>query len=88
MGYGLSEDEAERLRSEMTLGQVAMLLQRRGQTNSAALMLDVQALEWASEWQDGDSWSEASQHIAVLDVDTYMMARFTDRGFRQSRASR
>ncbi|GAA4758052.1 hypothetical protein GCM10023328_47370 [Modestobacter marinus] len=75
VAYGYSEGDAERIRGERTIGQVASLLHSRGQDSSAALMLDVQFLtiqrRYGENWGDDDS-----EFVAILDIESYVVPRF------------
>ncbi|KQS68901.1 hypothetical protein [Modestobacter sp. Leaf380] len=77
VGYGHSEADAERIRGERTIGQVATLLHGRGQDSAAALMLDVQALTY--QYRSSGGWGDSDEEIvAVLDVESYLLPRFTE----------
>lgn len=81
VGWGYTQDEAERLRNDLVIGQAAQLLLDREQPNAAALMRDVQLLEF--EYTDDDSsyrWMESppSTVDAYLDVAPFISRRFTE----------
>jgi hypothetical protein len=82
--FGMPEREVDRLISEKTLGQMAILLHRRGQIHSAALLLDVELMTWQTRYSPdydpgwigeatGTSWQEV-----VFDVESYLVDRFDD----------
>ncbi|ABS06116.1 hypothetical protein [Kineococcus radiotolerans] len=80
VGYGLSETEAQQIRNEIMIGKTAMLLQRRGQDQAAALMLDVQGIDYYSYFLDGrDPWDDkAHVTVAQIDVETYLLPKFSE----------
>jgi hypothetical protein len=81
VGWGYSQEDADRLRGEITLGQTAQLLHKREQDHSAALLLDVQGLSVETYYADGFAgWGSEDRGTleAILDVETYLVSRFTD----------
>lgn len=79
--FGMPEAEVERLRSELFLSKAAYLLSQRGNGHAAALLLDVELMTLDRrctedyDWLNGggETWS-----IAVLDVEPYLVERFTE----------
>lgn len=81
VGWGYSEAEAERLRNDLVIGQAAQLLLDRELPSAAALMRDVQVLEF--EYIDNGSsygWMDSppAEVNAYLDVAPFIRRRFTD----------
>lgn len=81
--YGIGDDEFAQLqaqRDERDLGQAAQLLHKRGQDHAAALMLDVESIDYNRQtigW-DAEGWTPTYRIVAVLDVETFLLPRFTD----------
>lgn len=75
----LPYEERERLYSERVLGQAAIVLHQRGHSESAALMLDVVSIDFDNhtELMDDNSWAR-TYHTAVLEIEPFVIPRFTD----------
>jgi hypothetical protein len=81
VAHGVSKAEAERIRGEQVIAPAAHLLHARGHDHSAALMLDGQGITFENHYADGSgSWSDpyTFKTEAILDVESFLLARFTD----------
>jgi len=78
--YGYSDADVERILNERKIGLAANILHTRGQDSAAALMLDVQSLSVSFVFADGlAGWgSQRGTTEAVLDVESYLVPRFTE----------
>lgn len=88
--FGMPEDVLERLLSERTLGRAAMLLHQRGQVHAAALLLDAQLLSWEGQHSEDYDWmlgTGSSWDVALIDVEPYLLPRFTDERVEEIRTA-
>src|SRR4051812_23850245 len=80
VGWGYTDGEVERMRADLLIGRAAVLLLNREKPSAAALMRDVQVIEFkTSDLHDYD-WMSGEPHVmnAYLDVDPFLRCRFTD----------
>lgn len=87
----MPEDEGDRLRSEAYLSRTAYLLRERGLVHAAALLLDVELLMFEHR-SSGDPFSMTEDNyvtwiVAVLDVEPYLVERFTDERLTEIRSA-
>lgn len=89
VGWGYSRAEAERLRNDLAIGQAAQLLLERELPSAAALMRDVQILEYEHEDNGSYDWmgNSPSVVIAYLDVAPFITRRFTQERLDEIKAA-
>lgn len=73
-GFGSDQNYADT--DDYVLGQVAVLLQQKGLTQAAALMLDVQGFEreWVNSWE----YAEQTGIWLVMEADANLIDMFTE----------
>lgn len=90
VGWGYTEEEAQRLRNDLVIGQAAQLLLDRELPNAAALMRDVQLLEFEFT-DDGSSYgwmnSPPAAVYAYLDVAPFVWRRFTEERVEETKGA-
>jgi len=90
VAWGYSQAEADQLRNDLVIGQAAQLLLDREEPNAAALMRDVQLLEF--EYTGDDSsyrWMDSPPATvnAYLDVAPFITRRFTEERLDEIKAA-